>query len=247
MLPKTAKDTKDSQSRLDFFLMYQLSTSQKTCSSLLSTTTPASFPVNRASQHPEPYRRLFQNQLKTSKNAIFTANSTPDYMANGLRAKIPSGQLKPNEIDTRNPPIFHQAAPNARPAAYSPLLTPLPLILHPHCLAHKRLRLWKPLMSHINQGHANLPEEDINHIFDVMANAWSQSTHGAYSSGLLVWHVYCDKRSVPESLWAPAHHSHIASFIASLVGTYSALLFPTIFMGSELGTCCIAWTGSWTP
>ena len=104
---------------------YQPSTSPKTCSSSLSTTTPASFPVNRASQCLKPYQRLFQNQLKTSKNAMFTVNSIPDYMANGLRANIPSGWLKPNEIDTRNPPIFHQAAPNARPVAYSPLLTPL--------------------------------------------------------------------------------------------------------------------------
>ena len=149
---------------------YQPSTSPKTCSSSLSTTTPASFPVNRASQRLEPYQRLFRNQLKTPKNALFMVNSTPDYMGNGSRAKIPSGQLRPNKIDTRNPPIFHQAAPNARPAAYSPLLTPLPSILHPHCLACECLCLWKPLMSHINQQHANMPEEDINRIFDVDKN-----------------------------------------------------------------------------
>ena len=86
-------------------------------------------------------------------------------------------------------------------------------------------------MSHINQQHANLLEEDINCIFNVMANAWSQLTHEAYSSGLLVWHIYCDKRSVPESLQVPAHDSHIASFIASLVGTYSGSAISNYLYG----------------
>ena len=150
---------------------YQPSTSPKTCGSSLSTTNPTSFPANRASQCLEHYQELFQNQCKTSRNATFTANSTPAYMINGLRAKNLSGQLRPNKIDTRNLPIIHQAAPNVRPAAYSPLLTPLPSVLCPHCLAHECLRLWKPLVSHINQQHANLPEEDTNRIFDIMANA----------------------------------------------------------------------------
>lgn len=54
-----------------------------------------------------------------------------------------------------------------------------------------------------------------------MINAWSLSTHEAYSSGLLVWHVFCDKMLVPESLHAPAHSSYIASFVATLAGSYS--------------------------
>ena len=108
---------------------YQPSTFPKTCGSLSSTTTPTSFPANRASQCLEPYRELFQNQFKTSKNATFMENSTPAYMMNGLRAKNLSGWLRPNEIDTRNLPIIHQAAPNARQAAYSLLLTPLPSVL----------------------------------------------------------------------------------------------------------------------
>ena len=64
-----------------------------------------------------------------------------------------------------------------------------------------------------------------------MANAWSQSTHKAYSSGLLVWHVHCDKRSVPESLCAPAHHCYIASFIASLAGLYSGSTITNYLYG----------------
>ena len=55
--------------------------------------------------------------------------------------------------------------------------------------------------------------------------------HEAYSSGLLVWHVYCDKRSVLESLQAPTHHSHIISFVTSLVGAYSGSAISNYLYG----------------
>lgn len=66
-----------------------------------------------------------------------------------------------------------------------------------------------------------IAQEDIARIFNVMSYAWSEATHEAYSSGLLVWHVHCDKRSIPEGQRAPAHPSHISSFAASLAGAYS--------------------------
>lgn len=118
-----------------------------------------------------------------------------------------------------------------RPAAYSPQLTLIPSVLRPHCLARERLHMWKPFISHINQRHVALSEEEIRRIFNVMANAWSQLTHEAYSSGLLVWHVHCDKKSVPESLHAPAHQSHIASFVASLAGSYSGSTISNYLYG----------------
>ncbi|KAF8164715.1 hypothetical protein B0H34DRAFT_786577 [Crassisporium funariophilum] len=54
-----------------------------------------------------------------------------------------------------------------------------------------------------------------------MSNAWSESTHEGYSSGLLVWHVYCDKRSIPELQRAPAHPALLSSFVANLAGSYA--------------------------
>ena len=128
--------------------------------------------------------------------------------------------MRPNKICSQNLPTIPQMLSTMRPAAYSPHLTPIPSTLHPHCLAQDQLCLWKPFTSHINQRHAKLSEEDIKRIFNIMANAWSQSTQEAYSSGLLVWHMYCNKRSVPESLCAPAHHSYITSFMESLAGSY---------------------------
>lgn len=54
-----------------------------------------------------------------------------------------------------------------------------------------------------------------------MSNAWAESTRESYSSGLLVYHVFCDARSVPEELRAPTSQATITSFITSLAGSYS--------------------------
>jgi len=100
-----------------------------------------------------------------------------------------------------------------------------------HCLARDRLRLWKPLTPFSALHHAGIADEDIKRIFNVMANAWAKSTHEAYSSGLLVWHVHCDRRSIPEAQCAPAHHSHISSFVATLAGSYSASTISNYLSG----------------
>ena len=54
-----------------------------------------------------------------------------------------------------------------------------------------------------------------------MSNAWAESTRESYSSGILVYHVFCDARNVPEELRAPANQATITSFIVSLAGSYS--------------------------
>ncbi|KAF8797483.1 hypothetical protein BYT27DRAFT_7018258, partial [Phlegmacium glaucopus] len=103
---------------------------------------------------------------------------------------------------------------------YSPHLSPQPSPLRPHCLARDRLRLWKPAPS-VHSRHSNAQQEDIDHIFDVMSNAWADSTRESYSAGILVYHVHCDKRAVPEESRAPTSQPIITSFIASLAGSYS--------------------------
>jgi len=108
----------------------------------------------------------------------------------------------------------------SKPSAYSPHLSPHPSPLCPHFLARDRLHLWK-LASNVRSRHSTAPEEDINCIFEVMANAWADSTHESYSAGILVYHVYCDQREIPEELRAPTSQFIITSFIASLAGSYS--------------------------
>ena len=87
----------------------------------------------------------------------------------------------------------------SKPSAYSPNLFPHPSPLQPHCLAQDRLCLWKPspaVLSH----HSTTQEDNIDKIFDMMSNAWAASTRESYSAGILVYHVYCDSKSIPEEL-----------------------------------------------
>ncbi|KIK74617.1 hypothetical protein PAXRUDRAFT_19696 [Paxillus rubicundulus Ve08.2h10] len=58
-------------------------------------------------------------------------------------------------------------------------------------------------------------------IKDVMAHAWAESTRESYGSGLLVFHIFCDAKSIPDSDRAPASTQLIALFISSLAGQYS--------------------------
>ena len=71
--------------------------------------------------------------------------------------------------------------------------------LRPHCTVSKRLRQWIPHQ----QGHlasALTSVQDLEHILDVMSASWAPGTKETYSAGLLVYHVFCNARSIPEQL-----------------------------------------------
>lgn len=115
--------------------------------------------------------------------------------------------------------------PSARPASYNPDLTPLPSPLRPHCLAKERLRLWLPAnpQPHTDRSEALIPltDEDIIRIRQVSAKAYADSTIGGYGAGLLVYHVYCDRKGIPEAQRAPVGDLVLSGFIATLAGVYS--------------------------
>ena len=166
---------------------YQPSKSLKIYNPLSSTMIANLFPLSIISQHMEMLPNASQSQKGTTLITTQTMNSTSLTTPSGFKLRKPSSWLRPNEIHVQNSPIVMQTQPATRPAAYSPQLTPNPSIMCPHCLAWECLHLWRPPTSHISRQHVNLSEEEIKRIFDIMANAWSQSTHEAYSSGLLVW------------------------------------------------------------
>lgn len=124
-----------------------------------------------------------------------------------------------------DPTILHHEPGIARPTAYAPHLTPIPSPLRPHCLARDRLRLWRPAPHQADLPSDNhrevISEQDASRIFEVTSHAWAESTREAYSSGILAYHVFCDKRDIPEHLRAPISHTLAASFVASLAGCYS--------------------------
>ena len=54
-----------------------------------------------------------------------------------------------------------------------------------------------------------------------MANAWADSTRESYSTGILVYHVFCDTKGISEDLRAPTSQHIITAFVANLAGSYS--------------------------
>ncbi|KAL1948033.1 hypothetical protein VTO73DRAFT_12108 [Trametes versicolor] len=62
---------------------------------------------------------------------------------------------------------------------------------------------------------------DIQRIIVVTSQAWAESMAGTYGSGLLVFHVFCDIRGVPEEQRAPASELVILAFVASIAGAYA--------------------------
>jgi len=54
-----------------------------------------------------------------------------------------------------------------------------------------------------------------------MVHAYAESTRECYGSGLLVFHVFCDSKLIPEEQRAPASHILISLFISEMAGHYS--------------------------
>ena len=55
----------------------------------------------------------------------------------------------------------------------------------------------------------------------VTLEGWAESTRATYGAGLLVYHVFCDSRGVPEKDRAPAKAALVSSFISALTGSLS--------------------------
>lgn len=110
-----------------------------------------------------------------------------------------------------------------RPRPYPKHLTPNTSALRPPCAAHDRLRFWRPALSRIDACDKIpfISDDDLERILAVMNVAWAQGTRESYGSGLLVYHVFCDSRQIPEEDRCPASHINILLFISSCAGSYA--------------------------
>ena len=88
-----------------------------------------------------------QNHQKTQPMKNVTQSTTN---SNSGERHSPVQPRYGNHSRTWNAPLCSTPL-NAAPAPYRPHLTPVPSPLHPHCLAHERLHLWKPATSRSSQ------------------------------------------------------------------------------------------------
>ena len=54
-----------------------------------------------------------------------------------------------------------------------------------------------------------------------MVHAWEEDTRTAYGAGLLMWHCFCDDKSVPEQDRAPATQTLLSAFVAHMAAAYA--------------------------
>ncbi|KAG2116061.1 uncharacterized protein F5147DRAFT_769451 [Suillus discolor] len=127
----------------------------------------------------------------------------------------------------------------ATPSIYKQSLTPRPSVLHPHCLARDRLRLWVPAGESTRQLASTLEksqnhevsDEQLDRILDVIGSVWAQSTKETYGAGLLVFHVYCDINHVEEDKCCPVNPNLLLEFLSSCAGSYSGSAIANFVAG----------------
>ncbi|EGO27460.1 hypothetical protein SERLADRAFT_367012 [Serpula lacrymans var. lacrymans S7.9] len=67
----------------------------------------------------------------------------------------------------------------------------------------------------------NLTPEDFAQIQDILSNAWASATRDTYGTGLLAFHIFCDKKAIPEVQRALASQVLLAAFVATIAGAYA--------------------------
>ncbi|KAG2060578.1 hypothetical protein BDR06DRAFT_847473, partial [Suillus hirtellus] len=100
-----------------------------------------------------------------------------------------------------------------------------PSQLRPHCLAWDRLKLWFPLTTRVATGSDRkflaITEDNLERVLVVMNLSWAVGTRECYGAGLLVFHVFCDKRRIPEDQHCPMDTRTLLNFVSSCAGSYS--------------------------
>ncbi|KAI6021192.1 hypothetical protein EDC04DRAFT_2575643 [Pisolithus marmoratus] len=111
-------------------------------------------------------------------------------------------------------------APAPRP--YCPHLVPALSHLRPHCLAKERLFLWCLAIDHQHTTSSlSLSAEVIDCITNVIGASWTESPKELYSTGLLVFHIFCDLNNIPNNCRCPTPLDLLTAFLASCAGAHS--------------------------
>ncbi|KAG1889109.1 uncharacterized protein F5891DRAFT_965527 [Suillus fuscotomentosus] len=74
-------------------------------------------------------------------------------------------------------------------------------------------------------------DDDLNCILTVVGHSLASGTREAYGSGLLVYHVFCDARGVPENQRGLVSSLLLLSFIATCMGMYSGKTLENYLYG----------------
>ena len=135
----------------------------------------------------------------------------------------------PNSCFFANIPA-HNASSFRTPHRYLTNLTPILSELRPHCTARDHLHLWKPIffrsLEHLIE---EITDEDLDCLISVINSSWQPAMCETYRAGLLIFHVFCDLRLVPETFRCPADPLLMLTFISSCACSYSKKTLANYF------------------
>ncbi|KAF7972292.1 hypothetical protein HWV62_18546 [Athelia sp. TMB] len=164
-------------------------------------------------------------QTPNSSTSNVGSIQPPLLKPSGGTSQIPATAIttRPNSlINTGSRFSTNLATPankTARPKVYQPGLTPTCSALRPHCLTRDCLQKWLPLAKH-QSAAPDIPEADFERILAVLVASYATGTCETYGAGLLIYHVFCDQRTIHEAKRCPADTPLMLAFVASLAGAY---------------------------
>ena len=154
--------------------------------------------------------------------------SPPQMSTNSETVSSPAFTQAFSRFSTSLPP--QDPSSITTPRRYLGNLTPAPSDLRPHCSARDRLLLWKPTFTRSSDNlTAEITDADLDRLITVINSSWQSTTRETYGAGLLVFHVFCDQRLIPEDQRCPADPLLMLTFISSCAGAYSGKTLANYF------------------
>jgi hypothetical protein len=94
-------------------------------------------------------------------------------------------------------------------------------MLRPKVFASERLMQWLPVEAFTRPLESFQTQGDVERARIVLAHGWDSATLETYGTGLLLYHVWCDERNIPDEQRTPISTSLLSTFLADCAGAYS--------------------------
>ena len=111
------------------------------------------------------------------------------------------------------------------PRPYAKGFAPIPSLLWPHVVTGDRIACWLPYSSATCS--KNISREDEALISDISIADFADSILQMYGAGLLLYHLICDEKVIPECERAPASMALIEYFVATLASMRNPSFYQT--------------------
>ena len=92
--------------------------------------------------------------------------------------------------------------------------------------------MWCPLIPH-SSSSPQVSDDDLKCIEAIIAHAWELDTHTTYTSSLLNYMVFCDKKGIPKVDRTPVSQLLLMSFILTLAAAYSGSAISNYVCGIQ--------------